>query len=117
MENQLNNDNSSLTPLREAVLLAVRESYSHLTASEVYKAARRNLPSISYATVYNSLRYLKDNGLIGEIQFGNGASHYAMTNRHDHALCVSCGKLVDLELELSDELMNLAARRTGFEPL
>lgn len=110
-------ENSVLTPQREAVWQAVRESNSHLTASEVYEASRQILPTISFATVYNSLRYLKDNGYISEIQFGNGASRYdAMTGRHDHALCVTCGKLVDIELELSDELMNLAARYSNFEP-
>lgn len=106
-----------LTPQREAVLRAVRESKEHLTASGVYEAARNILPSISYATVYNSLRYLKDNNFIAEIQFGNGASRYdAITERHDHALCNQCGKLVDIELELPDELMQLAAERSGFEP-
>lgn len=117
MKNQLRNDSSVLTPQREAVLQAVRESQSHLTASEVYESARKILPSISYATVYNSLRYLKDGGFIGEIAFGNGSSRYdAMIDRHDHALCTACGKLVDLEMELSDELMILAAKRSGFAP-
>ncbi len=117
MKNQLRNDSSILTPQRDAVLQAVLASQSHLTASEVYESARKILPSISYATVYNSLRYLKESGFIGEIQFGNGASRYdALTDRHDHALCTTCGKLVDLEMELSDDLMNLAAGRSGFEP-
>lgn len=116
MRNQYQ-DSLTLTPQRDAVLQAVRESHSHLTASEVYEAARAILPTISYATVYNSLRYLKDNNYISEIQFGNGASRYdAMTERHDHALCTVCGKLVDLDLELSDELMTLAARRSNFKP-
>ena len=44
------------------VLQAIRESDGHLTAGEVYEAARRRLPSISYATVYNSLRYLTQAG-------------------------------------------------------
>lgn len=116
MRNQSSADNSILTPQREAVLQAVRASERHLTASEVYESARAILPSISYATVYNSLRYLKDNGLIAEIYFGRGASRYdAMIDRHDHALCLKCGKLSDLELELTDELMALAAKRSGFE--
>jgi Fur family peroxide stress response transcriptional regulator len=88
-----------------------------LTASEVFESARRILPSISYATVYNSLRYLREAGLIAEINFGNGASRYdALTERHDHAICTKCGKLVDFDLELSNELVNLAAARSKFEP-
>lgn len=118
MENQLHKqaENISLTKQREAVLQVVRDSRQHPTASEVFELAKGVLPSISYATVYNSLRFLKDAGLISEISFGNGASRYdAMTERHDHALCTKCGKLVDLDLELSDELMTLAASRSNFE--
>lgn len=106
-----------LTKQRRAVLQAVQSSSQHPTASEVFAGARQILPSISYATVYNSLRYLKDANLISEINFGNGASRFdAITDRHDHAICTSCNKLVDLDLGLSDELMQLAANRSHFQP-
>ena len=50
-------------------------------------------PTISYATVYNSLRFLKEAGLVHEIKFGDGASRYDReTDRHDHAICNCCGK-------------------------
>src|SRR5687768_8062132 len=98
----------ALTRQRGVVLEVVRASEHHLTASEVYDAARKLLPSISQATVYNSLRYLKDAGLLSEITFGNAASRYDReTARHDHAICSSCGKLVDLDLPQTIELMRV----------
>jgi Fur family ferric uptake transcriptional regulator/Fur family peroxide stress response transcriptional regulator len=106
-----------LTRQREAVLQVIRASAEHLTASEIYERARGLLPSISFATVYNSLKYLKDTGLVHEVQFGNGASRYDReTERHDHALCTACGKLVDFDLELTADLMRTAARRSHFKP-
>jgi Fur family peroxide stress response transcriptional regulator len=106
-----------LTPQREAVLLAIRESDGHLTAAEVFEAARRRLPSISYATVYNSLRYLTEAGLVREINQGKSASRYDReTRRHDHAVCTCCGKLVDFDLPATLELMRAAARRSHFKP-
>ena len=105
-----------LTPQRNAVLQVIRASENHLTASEIFEAARRLRPTISYATVYNSLRYLKEAGLVHEISFGNGASRYdGVTERHDHAICTSCGKLVDLDLGVTDDLMRTAARRSRFK--
>ena len=105
-----------LTPQRNAVLQVIRESENHLTASEIFEAARKRLPSISYATVYNSLRYLKEAGLVNEISFGNGASRYDReTERHDHAICTCCGKLVDFDFDVTDELVRSAARRTRFK--
>jgi Fur family peroxide stress response transcriptional regulator len=110
-------NNLGLTKQREVVLQVIRDAEHHLTASEVFDEAKRLLPTISFATVYNSLRYLKDVGHIAEIQFGNGASRFdSKTDRHDHALCTSCGKLIDMDLPLSDELVEMAARFSKFKP-
>lgn len=113
------NDNISdlgLTKQREVVLQVIRDSDNHLTANEVFDEAKSLLPTISFATVYNSLRYLKDAGHIAEIQFGNGASRFdRMTSRHDHAICVKCGKLVDMELEIPKELIKIAESFSQFK--
>lgn len=107
----------ALTPQRQVVLQVVRGTEAHLTAAEIYDAARALLPSISYATVYNSLRFLRDEGLIGEITFGNSASRYDReTGRHDHAVCTECGRLTDFDLDETSALLKLAARRSKFRP-
>src|SRR5687767_13212182 len=107
----------ALTPQRQAVLRVVAESAEHLTANEIFEAARRLLPSISFATVYNSLKYLKEAGLLREINFGKASSRYDReTSRHDHAICSRCGKLVDFDLEETPQLMRAAARRSRFKP-
>jgi len=106
-----------LTRQREMVLKVIREAPEHLTANDVFAAAKKRLPSISFATVYNSLRYLKEAGHIAEIQFGNGASRFdRMTSRHDHAICTICGKLVDIEMDVPDEILKRAARYSKFKP-
>ena len=95
----------------------IQERDDHPTASDIFAAARRRLPSISYATVYNSLRYLKEAGLVHEINFGDSASRYDReTDRHDHAICNDCGKLVDFDLPDAAKLMNAAARKSRFKP-
>ena len=105
-----------LTKQRQAVLRAVRESNKHLTANEVFDDARRFLPGISFATVYNSLNYLKKEGLIGEIRFGTDANLYdRKLTQHDHAICSNCGKLVDLELTLPKGVLEEAADRSNFK--
>ena len=106
-----------LTKQREVVLQVIREARDHLTANEVFSAAKNLLPSISFATVYNSLRYLREGGMIAEISFGNGASRFdRMTSRHDHAICTGCGKLVDIEMEVPADIMRKAARQSKFKP-
>lgn len=111
-----NESNLALTRQRETVLKVIRESEEHLTASQVFDAARRLLPSISFATVYNSLSYLKKVGMIGEVRFGTNATLYdRKLSQHDHAVCTNCGKLVDLEVPLPDELFEEASRRSKFK--
>ena len=105
-----------LTKQREVVLQVIRDADQHMTANEVFGAAKELLPSISFATVYNSLRYLKEAGHIAEIQFGNGASRFdRMTSRHDHAICTKCGKLVDIEMELPVDILKKAAKFSKFK--
>ncbi len=105
-----------LTKQREVVLQVIRDAEEHLTANEVFNDAKQLLPGISFATVYNSLRYLKEMSLIAEISFGNGASRFdSMTSRHDHAICTICGKLVDMEIKLPGEIVNLATEFSKFK--
>lgn len=105
-----------LTKQRTAVLAVVQETDKHLTANEIYQGAEKKLPGISFATVYNSLRYLAAQGLIAELKFGNGASRFdRRTERHDHALCTACETLADLEMNEVASLAQAAARRSKFK--
>ena len=105
-----------LTKQREVVLQVIRAAGEHLTANEVFAEAKALLPTISFATVYNSLRYLKDAGHIAEISFGSGASRFdGMTSRHDHAICTKCGKLVDMNIDLPQEVVDFASQFSKFK--
>jgi len=105
-----------LTKQRKVVWQVICDADEHPTANEVFDRAKQLLPGISFATVYNSLRFLKDVGHIGEISFGRGASRFdSLTSRHDHAICTNCGKLVDMEIELPEEIVKLATKFSKFK--
>ncbi len=107
----------NLTKQRKVVLQVIRQAETHLTANEVYDKAKQLLPAISLATVYNSLRFLKDAGYITEIAFAGSASRFdKRVERHDHALCVKCGKLIDIDLEIPQELIQKAVTLSSFKP-
>jgi Fur family transcriptional regulator, peroxide stress response regulator len=105
-----------LTKQRQCVLRVIYDSEKHLTANEVFEEARTLLPGISFATVYNSLRFLKNEGLIGEIQLGLGAHRYDRNlTRHDHAVCNECGAIADLKLALPPHVFERATELSDFE--
>ena len=94
----------------------IRESEEHLTANEVFDKARKIQPGISFATVYNSLRFLKEQGMIGEVPFGSDAARFDRTlDRHDHASCNDCGKLIDLNLPIPDKILRKGERLSKFK--
>lgn len=112
---ELNIDGLGLTKQRKVVLTVILDSKDHLTANEVFERSKKMLPKMSFATVYNSLRFLKERGHIAEISFGNGATRYdRITARHDHAICSSCGKLVDIHLDIPEGLVERAADLSHF---
>ncbi len=105
-----NISNAGLAKQRKAVLRVIRNADEQLTANEFFERSKKLLPGISFATVCNSLRLLKEGGHIGEVNFRNGASRFdRKLLRHDHAIYNNCGKLVDMELDLSAEFVGTAA--------
>jgi Fur family peroxide stress response transcriptional regulator len=101
-----------------AVLNVLQSSQNHPTTLDVYETVRRVRPRIGLATVYRILHQLTEQGLIKELEYGSGCSRYdACTHRHDHAICTECGALlnVPVDIQLSNEALQAAARSTGFE--
>jgi Fe2+ or Zn2+ uptake regulation protein len=86
-----------MTKQRELILRLVREGDSHKTAEQIWQAAKREMPSIVMATVYNNLNALADAGEIARIRVANGPDHFDKTlHRHFHLVCDKCGKMCDL---------------------
>lgn len=57
------------------------------------------MPSISPATVYNTLHGLTDMGLLRELDLGLGLQERRYdvgTEGHDHMVCLDCGRIEDV---------------------
>ena len=71
---------------------------------------------MSVATVYNNLRVFREAGLVKELTYGDASSRFDfVTSDHYHAICESCGKIVDFHYPGLDEVEQLAAHVTGFK--
>jgi Fe2+ or Zn2+ uptake regulation protein len=87
-----------------------RATDAHLTAEEVFQEARRQLPELSRATVYNALGELTEAGLLGLVE-GPGPRRYdANVAPHHHFRCRRCHELHDVELAHVD----VTLRERGF---
>ncbi|MFF2481198.1 Fur family transcriptional regulator [Paenibacillus sp. NPDC058071] len=87
----------NLTIQRKAILDVIQQSHDHPTAADVIERLRGNGITFAYGTVYNSLRYLTDAGLIRELKLGEAFSRYdGRTEDHQHIVCKQCGKVAEV---------------------
>jgi Fur family peroxide stress response transcriptional regulator len=104
-----------MTPQRHAILAFLLNTMTHPTADEIYKALAPRFQSMSVATVYNNLKVFIEAGLVREMTYGDHSSRFdADMSEHYHALCESCGKLVDFAYKPLDDLEKTAGIETGF---
>lgn len=89
------------TPQRRAVWSAFGTmGDEHLAADEVFGRARRELPELSRATVYNTLAAFVEAGLLQAVE-SRGATLYDPNpdQDHHHFRCRACDRLYDVHVE------------------
>jgi len=78
------------------VLLGKRD---HPTAEEVFIRAKREMPEISMATVYNCLEALVECGLARQVTVERGAARFCPNmQEHCHFYCEHCEAIFDIDL-------------------
>jgi Fur family peroxide stress response transcriptional regulator len=110
-----------LTPQRIAIVRAIAGDPSHPTAQEIFDRLQSSMPTMSFATVYNTLDALAGAGLCGSLSLLPGPSRFDpnMTPHH-HAVCEGCGLVRDIERAPSDAAhstsrLDAAPALAGFE--
>lgn len=95
-----------VTPQRRAVWSAFGDGEDgHLAADEVFARARRVLPELSRATVYNTLAAFVGAGMLQAVE-SRGAVLYDPNPDpdHHHFRCRGCDRLYDVPLDGVEEL-------------
>jgi Fur family peroxide stress response transcriptional regulator len=86
-----------LTPQRIAIVRELADDETHPTAQELFSRLKVDLPTMSFATVYNTLSTLADAGLCSSRSLTDGPTRFdPNTAAHDHAVCDTCGSVVDV---------------------
>lgn len=87
-----------LTPQREHVYRVLISKPDHPTADEVFLRAKKDMPEISMATVYNTLDALVKSNLVHLVNHDRGATRYCPNmHPHHHFYCDVCGAAFDIE--------------------
>lgn len=93
------------THQRLVLYRTLMEMPEHPNPEQVFERVRRELPSISLATIYKTLHLFLENGIIREVSPHHGSLRIEPnTERHHHFLCLRCHAITDLpygEMDLS----------------
>jgi len=92
------------------------ESEDHPDAVDLHRQVKRLEPSISLATVYRTLKLLKEKGVLAKHSFGDGPARFepAAQEHHDHLINVETGDIIEFRSDEIEQIQEEIARRYGF---
>ncbi len=87
----------AVTPQRLAILASLQHRHDHPSAEKIYQEVRRQLPAISFNTVYKTMEILCQKGLVTKVNPLHEVARYdGETDRHVHLVCRRCHTIADL---------------------
>src|ERR1700683_4636901 len=98
-----------MTQQRRAILRVMETASKHLHAARLLRKAQKLDASVDRSTVYRTLRLLKRQGLIDELDLMhiNGEGHYyerKLERDHIHMACLRCGKIMEFVSDVFEKL-------------
>jgi len=79
----------------EKILAYLSGVKSHPNAETVFNSVRKEIPSITLATVYRNLNKLAATGRILRLEVNGEYRFDADTSPHQHGVCNACGRIFD----------------------
>ncbi len=103
------------TAQRDAIARVFLGIGRHISAEELYAEVKKINPHVGYATIYRTLRLLKECALVSERHFDEGQARYETVSErhHDHFICERCGKIIEFENQGIERLQQAVARQIG----
>ncbi len=111
-----------LTRQRQILLDLIDKSGQHLDADSLFNLAQEKDPKLNRVTVYRTLKLLKQEGLVDELDLMHygGDQHYyetRMKQEHAHIICMRCGKVEEFFGEPLQKLRRQIEVDFGFQIL
>ncbi|HJU28094.1 MAG TPA: transcriptional repressor [Candidatus Binataceae bacterium] len=103
------------TSPRDDIARVFFELGRHISAEELYAEVKKINPHVGYATIYRTLKLLKECGLLTERHFDEGQARYEVAGgqHHDHFICENCGKIIEFEDDAIERMQRDVARKLG----
>ncbi len=105
---ELESRNIRLSHQRLKILEYMANHTNHPTVDEIYVNMQKEIPTLSKATIYNSLKALVSAGLVSIIPMENNENRFdIITAPHGHFCCEVCGNIEDFPVDIDPCLAGL----------
>jgi Fur family ferric uptake transcriptional regulator len=111
------------TNQRQAILdILLQSPNEHLSCEEIYAQTLRTFPDLGQATVYRTLQLFTELGITTKHDFDDGKSRFELSSsenghNHHHLICLSCGKIEEVNLDLMENLEETVSSKYSFDIL
>lgn len=104
------------TDARRAIIgILVNSARSHLSAEDIVGEIKLQHPDVAESTIYRTLATLEELEVVEHVHLGHGPSTFHLTeDGHQHLLCESCGKVIEVPEETFVPLADQLAATYGF---
>lgn len=108
-----------VTPQRLAICDFLVTTDEHPTADDIYRTLKLVYPSLSAATVYNTLDVLVAMGMVNALgSVGDNKVHYdGHIEPHINIACMECHKIFDMDSDYVAKLDQEMIHKSGFKLL
>ena len=105
-----------LTPQRVALIRLLAASEGHPSAAQLYDQLKAEYPTMSLATVYKTVKLLKDLDEVLELGFWDDDGRYdgRRPYPHPHLICIRCRNIIDPDIKIADDLAQQVAQLSGY---
>lgn len=104
-----------MTPQRQIILQILHDANGHLSPVDIFNKASRSIPGLTEATVYRTLEFLAQNGMIHSAQNSSGHLVYEIAgHKHHHLLCQNCSKNIEVEHAVLQKIYEQLEADSGF---
>jgi Fe2+ or Zn2+ uptake regulation protein len=85
---------------RVSIFEYLRHTTAHPSVSQIFSALHPTIPSLSRATVYNTINLFVERKLVIPVQVDGLEARYDLADpRHAHFHCISCQTIYDIPID------------------
>ena len=106
-----------LTGQRRLIIKVLEDSKDHPDVETLFERANKIDSKVSIATVYRTVKVLKNAGILEKLEFNDGRSRFedAVRKHHDHLIDLDTGKVIEFIDEEIEHIQKKIASKLGYK--